>query len=205
MDTVAIPQMLHFRPIQLTAVPLKVKLAVAPAMSELPAAPPLKVATSAPRRTHAPAGLALTAGLSSSMRVTAPPLETLTVTPAEVVRLPAASRATALKVCEPLATAVVLKEAEYGAALSSAPTLAPSTLNWTPATPTLSAAFAVTVIVPETVAPLAGEVMLTVGGVVSGGGAFATLTVTGVELVLPAATPATAVKVVDALAIAVVL
>src|SRR5437899_1074844 len=119
MDTVAIPQMLHLRPIQLTAVPVKVKVAVAPAMSELPAAPPLKVATSAPRRTHAPAGLALTAGLSSSMRVTAPPLETLTVTPAEVVRLPAASRATALKVCEPLATAVVLKEAEYGAALSS--------------------------------------------------------------------------------------
>src|SRR5437899_7543081 len=118
----------------------------------------------------------------------------LTVTDAELV-LPAASRATALKVCEPLATAVVLKEAEYGAALSSAPTLAPSTLNWTPATPTLSAALAVTVIVPETVAPLAGEVMLTVGGVVSGGGAFATLTVTDREVRLSAASRATALKV----------
>src|SRR6266480_2839997 len=41
--------------------------------------------------------------------------------------------------------------------------------NWTPATPTLSEASAVTVIVPETVAPDAGDVILTVGGVVSGG------------------------------------
>jgi hypothetical protein len=42
--------------------------------------------------------------------------------------------------------------------------------NWTPATPTLSEASAVTVIVPETVAPDAGDVMLTVGAVVSLGG-----------------------------------
>jgi hypothetical protein len=36
-----------------------------------------------------------------------------------------------------------------------------------PATPTLSDALAVTVIVPETVEPDEGDVMLTVGGVVS--------------------------------------
>ena len=46
----------------------------------------------------------------------------------------------------------------------------PSTRNCTPATATLSEAEALTVIVPETVAPDAGDVMLTVGGVVSGGG-----------------------------------
>jgi hypothetical protein len=45
----------------------------------------------------------------------------------------------------------------------------PLYLNWTPATPTLSEASAVTLIVPETVAPDAGDVILTVGGVVSGG------------------------------------
>src|SRR5258706_14293133 len=39
--------------------------------------------------------------------------------------------------------------------------------NWTPATRTLSEASAVTVIVPETEAPDAGDVILTVGGVVS--------------------------------------
>src|SRR5437762_3191090 len=182
MDTVAIPQIVHLRPIQVTPVPVKVNVAVAPAMSELPAEPPLKAATSAPRRTHAPAGLALTAGLSSSIRVTAPPLKTVTVTPAEVVRLPAASRAIVVSVCEPLLAVAVFQETPKGAAVSSAPSAAPSSKNCTPATPTLSEAFAVTGIVPETVAPLAGELMLTVGGVVSGGGPFETLTVTGAEV-----------------------
>src|SRR5439155_952675 len=200
MDTVAIPQMLHFRPIQLTAVPLKVKLAVAPAMSELPAAPPLKAATSAPRRTHAPAGLALTAGLSSSIRVTAPPLETVTVTPAEVVRLPAASRAIAVSVCEPLLAVAVFQETPKGAAVSSAPSAAPSSKNCTPATPTLSEAVAVTVSVPETGAPLAWELVLTVGAVVSGGGPLALLDALAVEVVrLPAASRAIAVSVCEPL------
>src|SRR5258706_7753331 len=71
MDTVAIPQTLHLRPIQLTPVPVKLNVAVAPAISELPAAPLLKAAISAPRNTQAPAGPALTAGLSSSTRVAA--------------------------------------------------------------------------------------------------------------------------------------
>src|SRR2546426_6541291 len=101
--------------------------------------------------------------------------DTVTVTGAEVVRLPAASRATAVMVCEPLLEVVVFQETEYGDVVSSAPALRPSSWNCTPATPTLSEALAVTVIVPGTVAPEAGEVMLTVGAVVS----LKTVTVTG--------------------------
>ncbi len=52
MDTVAIPQTLHLRPIQLTPVPEKLNVAVAPAISELPAVPLLKAAISAPRDEH---------------------------------------------------------------------------------------------------------------------------------------------------------
>ena len=82
--------------------------------------------------------------------------------------------------------------------MSSLPTAEPSTKNWTPATPTLSEALAVTVNVPETVAPAAGEVMPTVGGVVSGAGPLDTVMVTGAEVrTLPAASRATAVKVYD--------
>src|SRR6185295_3566031 len=113
--------------------------------------------------------------------------DTVTVTVAEVVRLPAASRALAVSWCEPLATAVVFQETEYGDVVSSPPSVAPSTKNCTPATPTLSEAVALTLIVPDTVAPFAGAVMLTVGGVVSAGGAFDTVTVTADEVVrLPA-------------------
>src|SRR5258708_40311653 len=73
-------------------------------------------------------------------------------------------------------------------------------LNCTPATPTLSEALAVTVTVADTVWPLPGEVMLTAGGVVSGGGALATVTVTGAEVVrLPAASRATAATVCEPL------
>ncbi len=196
MDTVAIPQTLHLRPIQLTPVPVKLNVAVAPAISELPAAPLLKAAISAPRITQAPAGLALTAGLFSSIRVAEPPLATGIVTGAELARLPAASRATAVSVCEPFVAVVVFQETAKGAAVASAPRAAPSSLNCTPATPTLSAALAVTAIVPETVAPLAGEVMLTVGGVVS----LATAIVIGAEVArLPAASRAAAVRVWDPL------
>ena len=56
----------------------------------------------------------------------------------------------------------------------SAPRVAPSSLNWTPTTPTLSAAVASTATGPDMVAPPAGDVMETVGGPVSvGGGALA--------------------------------
>src|SRR5690242_9504023 len=55
-------------------------------------------------------------------------LETVTVTDA-VDLFPAASRAIALRVCEPLATVVVFHETEYGEAVSSAPRAAPSSWN----------------------------------------------------------------------------
>ena len=84
-----------------------------------------------------------------------------------VVTLPAASRAMAVSVWLPLATAVVFHDVEYGDAVSSAPRLAPSNLNCTPTTPTLSLALAVTVIVPDTVAPPAGAVTDTAGAVPS--------------------------------------
>src|SRR3990170_3498860 len=83
-------------------------------------------------------------------------LATVTVTGAEVVRLPAASRATAVSVCEPLVVVLVFQGAEYGAVVTSVPAL-PSRKYCTP----------VTVIVPDTVSPETGELMLTVGDVVS--------------------------------------
>src|SRR5207245_8308886 len=69
-------------------------------------------------------------------------LKTVTVTAAEVVLLPAASRATAVSTCEALVAVLVSQETTKGAAVTSAPRLAPSSLNCTPTTPTLSAAFA---------------------------------------------------------------
>src|SRR2546430_1172628 len=65
------------------------------------------------------------------------------------------------------AASVVFQEMEYGAAVTSAPRLAPSSLNCTPTTPTSSEALADTVIVRETVVPFSNEVMETVGGVLS--------------------------------------
>jgi hypothetical protein len=64
----------------------------------------------------------------------------------------------------------------------------------------LSAALAATVSIPCTVAPFAGEVMLTVGGVVSGGGALFTVTVIGLELnCKPSVAVATALRVCEPL------
>src|SRR5436309_6741516 len=126
-------------------------------------------------------------------------LDTVTVTAADGAVLPAASRATAVKVCEPLPAVVVSQETEYGAVVSSPPRLAPSSLNWTPTTPTLSDAFAVTLTVPPTVAPFAGDVMLTAGGLLS------TVTVTAEDVaVLPAASRATTVRVCEPLVAVVV-
>ena len=71
-------------------------------------------------------------------------LFTVTATAAVVVLLPAASRATAVRVCCALLAVVVSHVTPYGALVSSAPRLVPSSLNCTPATPTLSLAFAVT-------------------------------------------------------------
>ena len=58
---------------------------------------------------------------------------------------------------------VEFHDTEYGAVVSSPPTLVPSTLNCTPATPTLWAALAATFTDPDTVAPAAGAVTDTVG------------------------------------------
>jgi hypothetical protein len=111
--------------------------------------------------------------------------DTVTVTMALVVAWPAAFLAIASRVWLPLLAAVVFQENTYGALLSAAPTLAPSTWNCTLATPTLSDAFAVTLTVPDAVAPFAGAVIDTVGGVP--GGPLFTVTVT---LALVAETPA---------------
>jgi len=91
---------------------------------------------------------------------------------------------------------VVFHETEYGAAVTSAPALSPSSRNCTPTTPTLSEALAVTLIVPATMVPEAGEVMLTVGGVVS----LNTVTVTGSDVhSMPSESLATAVSVCEPL------
>src|ERR1051326_1081198 len=131
------------------------------------------------------------------MRIVLPVLfPTVTVTAADVVVLPAASRATAVSVCDALLAAVVSHEVAYGAVAASAPRFAPSSLNWTPTTFTLSDAVAVTVVVPETVAPFAGAVTATDGGVLS----LEIVTVTGAAVVrFPAASRATALRVCDAL------
>ena len=66
----------------------------------------------------------------------------------------------------------------YGAAVSGAPRFAPFSRNCTLATPTLSLAVAVTVTEPDTVDPLAGAEIATVGSVVS---ALLTVTATAGE------------------------
>src|SRR3954468_8885618 len=110
---------------------------------------------------------------------------------AEVVALPAASRARADSAWPPFDTGAVFQEIEYGDAVTSAPRFAPSSRNWTPATPTLSDADAETMTpAPETVAPPAGAVIDTVGDVRS----LFTVTVTPADVaVLPAPSRATAV------------
>jgi hypothetical protein len=109
-------------------------------------------------------------------------LLTVTVTPALVVKLLDESAAIARSVCAPLVAVAVFQENAYGEVVSRVPTFAPSNWNRTLATATLSDAFAVTFTVPETVDPLAGAVIDTVGGVVSGVALF-TVTVTAALVV----------------------
>src|SRR5207244_12937902 len=92
---------------------------------------------------------------------------TVTLTAAEVVRLPAASRAMAVSVWAPLAAVVVVQDTEYGAAVTSAPRLAPSSLNCTPPTPTWSAGGGGTETVRATVLRAIGAATDSVGGVVA--------------------------------------
>src|SRR6267143_1919694 len=78
--------------------------------------------------------------------------------------MPSRSRATAVRVCEPLPTVVVFQEIEYGAEVSGAPRLAPSSLNCTLETvrePTMLT-LALTGVVPLTGEPEAGDVMVAI-------------------------------------------
>src|SRR6266704_730312 len=193
-DTRAIPAWVPRAPIQVTEGPVKVNVACAPGVVETAAVPALHDLLASDAHPE----VKVTDESVSSKRTA---LDTVTVTAKEVARLPAASRATAVRICEPLATAVVFQDTEYGAAVSSAPSAAPSNRNWTPATPTLSEASALTLIVPDTVAPFAGAVIDTVGGVVS----LNTVTVTELEVYWrPSRSLATAVKVCEPLLAAVV-
>src|SRR5205809_44567 len=94
-------------------------------------------------------------------------LNTVTVTAADVVLSFPTRRSSDLSVCDALLAAVVFHETAYGAVVASTPRLAPSSLNCTPTTPTLSEALAVTVTLPATVAPAVGAVIETVGRVLS--------------------------------------
>src|SRR2546428_1943610 len=95
-------------------------------------------------------------------------LMTLAVTAGALAGFPAMSRATAVNVCDPSAIVVVSQGTAYGTVVSSA-SGDPSTKNCTSTTSTLSEASALTVTVPLTAAPVVGDVIVTVGGVVSGG------------------------------------
>ena len=76
--------------------------------------------------------------------------------------------------------------------MSSTPLLTPSTRNWTPATPTLSDASAVTFTMSTTCALFVGDVIATVGADVSGAATVTFLAADVVELL--AASRARAVK-----------
>src|SRR5262245_50307088 len=94
--------------------------------------------------------------------------EAVTVMPADVVWRPAASRARAASVCAPLASMVESQRIEYGGAVTSAPSGAPSSRNWTPAMPMSSdAVAATTTVAPETGSPFAGAIIETVGAAAS--------------------------------------
>src|SRR5688572_25147525 len=96
-------------------------------------------------------------------------LFTLIVNPVDVPWLPAASVAMAVNEWEPFGTVVVFQEVEYGEEVSTDPTLTPSTLNCTPATPTLSEADALKVTIPLAPEPFELKVIATTGAIVSGG------------------------------------
>jgi hypothetical protein len=126
-------------------------------------------------------------------------LLTVTVTAALVVVFPAPSFAIARSACEPLLTVPVFHETEYGVVVSRLPRLAPSSWNCTLATLTLSVAFAVTLTVPETVAPFAGAVTDTVGGVVSGVELLTVTVTAALVVVFPAPSFAIALSVCEPL------
>src|SRR5450755_310373 len=94
---------------------------------------------------------------------------TVTVTGADGPTLPLVSVAWAVRTCEPSDARVVSHWMAYGGEVTSPPSGAPSRKNRTAATATLSLASAATGTWPDTIWPLAGLVMLTVGGILSTG------------------------------------
>src|SRR3954468_5390231 len=77
-------------------------------------------------------------------------LSTRTVTVVDVVAFPAASPAIAVRACVPFVGEAVSQGVEYGATVSAAPRLDPSSWNCTLVTRTLSSAIPDTAIEPET-------------------------------------------------------
>src|SRR5258708_4900257 len=77
------------------------------------------------------------------------------------------SRTSPVRVWRPPVKVRVLSDCVYGDAVTSTPNGTPSIRKRTPATPTLSVAFTVTAIVPETVLLPTGVMKLNNGGVVS--------------------------------------
>ena len=110
-------------------------------------------------------------------------LETVTVTEVVVVVLRTSSLITAARTCGPSAVTVVSQFTVYGAAVIGVPRSAPSSLNCTLRTLTLSFAVALTAVVPETVTPPAGAVSAPVGFVMSTSHVY----VAGVGSMLPTA------------------
>ena len=104
-------------------------------------------------------------GTAKELVVELPALLAVTTTGVDVAVLPAASRATAVRVCGPLTSPRVSQTTER-VVVCSAPTFCPSTFICTPATAALSLALAVIVVGPLTV-PAEGAVIATVGAVVS--------------------------------------
>ena len=97
-------------------------------------------------------------------------LSTLTITDVATPLLPAASIASAVSVCWPGAAIRVSHDIWNGGDVMGAPRVAPSSLNWTLVTATLSDAVAASGTIPVTVALAAGSVILTCGALVSAGG-----------------------------------
>jgi hypothetical protein len=105
------------------------------------------------------------------------------------LELPAPSVAFALNEWLPSATFVEFQEKLYGADVK-VETIVPSTLRTTDFTPTLSEAFTLTLTVPDTVDPLAGDVIDTVGAVTS-----AETTFCETEMLLVALLPAASLAI----------
>lgn len=96
---------------------------------------------------------------------------TLTWTTPEQALFPATSDAQTSKAWEPLSRVVVSRVVVYtltGTSVKALPRSEPSIFSLTPLMPTLSVTLALTLTVRQMLAPSAGAVMVTLGGVVSG-------------------------------------